>query len=345
MMSTKKLILWAVAALFIAAVLSFAVTYSVRFTESAVVTTFGKASEASNRSEPGLHFKWPYPIQSVTKYDTRERFIQARSETQQTADNFQIVVEGFATYRVSDPLAFYRRFSSAAGGNRPIDHFREAENLLRSRLRAALGETSKFRMGELFVDQAGASRLPELEAMILSQMSGQSESGESLAAYGLSVTMVGIDRIVLPEATTQAVMDKMAANRLRLAGQYTAEGQAVATTIRSKANADAQRIRAFAQSRAKEIIARGEQEAAQFLREQNDYPELAVFIQNIEMMRNVLAKKLTLVLSSSDFGINLFSPDALRDLEEGELPVRLNNLPSGEMSDVTSDGAGAEDGQ
>ncbi|KAA0216950.1 MAG: hypothetical protein DYG94_02440 [Leptolyngbya sp. PLA3] len=340
-MSSKKMILWAVAALFVAAVLSFAVTYSVRFTEAAVVTTFGKASETSNRSEPGLHLKWPYPIQSVTKYDTRERYIQARSETQQTADNFQIVVEGFATYRVSDPLAFYRRFSSAAGGNRPIDHFREAEDLLRSRLRAALGETSKFRMGELFVERAGASKLPQLEAMILSQMSGQSESGESLSAYGLTVTMVGIDRIVLPEATTQEVMNKMAANRLRLAGQYTSEGQAVATTIKAAADADAQRIRAFAQSRAKEIIARGEQEAAVFLKGQNEFPELAVFIQNIELMREVLAKKLTLVLSSRDFGMRLFSPDALRDLKEGELPVDLNDLPGG---DASAD-SGAEDGR
>ncbi|MCL4220603.1 MAG: hypothetical protein KJZ65_04460 [Phycisphaerales bacterium] len=340
-MSAKKLVLWAIAALFIAAVLSFAVTYSVRFTEAAVVTTFGKASETSDRSDPGLHFKLPYPIQSVTKYDTRERYIQARSETQQTADNFQIVVEGFATYRVSDPLAFYRRFSSAAGGNRPIDHFREAEELLRSRLRAALGETSKFRMSDLFVERVGGSKLPELERLILAQMSGQSESGESLSAYGLSVTTVGVDRIVLPEATTQAVMDKMAANRVRLAGQYTAEGTARATTIKAAADADAQRIRAFAQSRAKEIIARGEQEAAKFLAEQDEFPELAVFIQNIELMRSVLAKKLTLVLSSRDFGMKLFSPDALRDLEQGKLPVDLEQMPGGGLNA----GSSLEDGR
>ncbi len=39
----------------------------------------------------------PYLIQSVTKYDTRLRILQARSETQQTADDRQIIVEAFCT--------------------------------------------------------------------------------------------------------------------------------------------------------------------------------------------------------------------------------------------------------
>lgn len=323
----KKIVLLGVSSLFVLAIASFAVTYSVRFTEAAVVTTFGKASDRSSRSEPGLHFKWPYPFQSVTKYDRRERLIQARSETQQTADDFLVVVEGFATYRVTDPLAFYRRFSSA--GNRPIDHFRKAEDLLRTRLRAALGETAKYRMSELFVDKVGGSKLPELEQAILDLMSGRSEDVESLDAYGLQVTMVGIDRIVLPEATTQTVMDKMAANRTRLAGKYTSEGQAIARTIKASADADAQRIRAFAESRAKEIIARGEQEAAPFLAQQQSHPELAVYIQNLEMMREILAKKLTLVLSVRDFGMQVFSPDVLRDVESGKVPVDLRHIGAG----------------
>jgi membrane protease subunit HflC len=294
----------------------------VRFTEAAVLTTFGKATESSaEASEPGLRFKWPYPIQSVTKYDTRQRFLQARSETQQTADNFQIIVEGFATYRVSDPLAFYRRFSSA--GNRSADHFRQAEDMLRSRLRSALGETSKYRMNELFAEQAGASRLGQLEEAVFGLISGRSEAGESLSEYGMEVTMVGIDRIVLPEETTKNVMERMKENRARLATEFSSEGQAIARAIKASADADAQRIRAFAESRAKEIIARGEQEAAQYLAQQNTHPELAIFIQNIEMMREILARRVTLVLSVKDFGMRLFSPSALRDLAPGQLPTGM----------------------
>ncbi len=313
-------LVWGVVAVFLAALISFTISYSVRFTEAAVLTTFGAASDDATRaSEPGFRFKWPYPIQSVTKYDTRQRFLQARSETQQTADNFQIIVEGFATYRVSDPLAFYRRFSSA--GNRSSDHFRQAEDMLRSRLRSALGETSKYRMNELFAERAGASRLPQLESAVFELITGQSEAGESLVEYGIEVTMVGIDRIVLPEETTKNVLERMRENRARLATEYSSEGQAIARAVKASADADAQRIRAFAESRAKEIIARGEQEAAQYLAAQNTHPELAIFIQNVDMMREILARRVTLVLSVRDFGMRLFSPSALRDLAPGKLPV------------------------
>ena len=79
----------------------FMVTFSVRFTEAAVVTTFGKASETSvvnqDGDEAGLYFKWPYPVQSVTKYDRRVRILESRSETQLTADDRPIIVDNTKT--------------------------------------------------------------------------------------------------------------------------------------------------------------------------------------------------------------------------------------------------------
>lgn len=341
----KRYIVWIVVALFLIAMLGYSITYTVRFTESAVVTRFGKAVVGADNSnpkgEPGLHFKWFYPIDSVTKYDTRMRFFEARSETQQTADNFQIVIGGFATYRVSDPLKFYRRFSSA--GPRAVDHFGAAEDLLRSRLRSGLGETSRYRMSELFDPTVGGSKLGELEASVLAMTAGGGDearggTGEPLSEYGMEVVMVGIDRVVLPEGTTQEVMNRMGVNRTRLAQEYTSEGAAVSQTIRASAEADAQRIRAFAQSRAKEIIAQGEQEAAVYLGEQDTYPELAVFLQNLELMREVLARKVTLVLSTSDFGMQYFNPGVAQLLRRGEFPPSAAPADTG----VTSVGEGGD---
>ena len=48
-----------VAAVIVLSIIAFMTTYTVRFTEQAVVTTFGKADESAVRSEPGLGFKWP----------------------------------------------------------------------------------------------------------------------------------------------------------------------------------------------------------------------------------------------------------------------------------------------
>jgi len=319
----NKIMLPLIGLAFLAAIVLFACTYTVRFTETAVKTTFGAAGDNAVKTKPGLYVKAPYPFQSVTKYDRRVRLVTTRSESQQTADDFQIVVQAYMTYRVADPLKFFQRFSSA--GDRAQDHYRKAENdVLRDRLRARLGETSRYRMDQLFTAERGASKLPELETRILEQLRTGGEGGLSLDEYGIEVVTVGIDRIVLPEETTGKVMDRMGANRDRLAERYESEGDALATSIRATADSEAQKIRVFAQSRAAEIEARGQAEAAPFLAQQAQDEDLAVFLRQIDFIKSAMAKRFTLVLSTSDFGMGLFSPEASRTLSVGELPDYQN---------------------
>lgn len=290
------------------ALLLFSTTYTVRFTEVAVLTTFGKAGEGSIKEEPGLKFKLPYPIQLVTKYDSRIRMVQGQSETQQTADDFQIVMQAFLTYKVKDPLVFFRSFSGS--GERAADHFARAENnVLRDLLRSAMGETSNYRMDELFTPAQGDSKLPELEQRIADLLELGGDAGQALSSYGIEIVSVGIDSIILPEATTESVITRMGANRDRLAERFQSEGRSQAQAIRAEAASNAEKILAFARRRADEVLARGESEAAPYLAEQNLNPELAVFLQNINMMKNALAKKVTLIFSTSDYGMQLFDPD------------------------------------
>jgi len=322
----KNLTIPLFAVLFILIIVLFSASYTVRFTETAVKTTFGSANENSIIDEPGLKLKWPYPIQSVTKYDKRMRIVQTRSETVQTADDFQIIVEAYLTYRVSDPLKFFRSFSNA--GDRAQDHFSKAENdVLRDQLRSALGETSRYRMQDLFTSKSGASVIPKLENEVYSLLVKGGGSEQPLADYGIEITSIGIDRIVLPEETTAAVINRMGANRDRLAEGYESEGRSKARLINAEATSQAERIRAFAQRRADEILAKGEQEAAPYLAQQNINPDLAVFIQNIKLMREAMAKKFTLIFSTSDYGMQLFDPEVIKQ-SQGELPVPQQQVPS-----------------
>lgn len=315
------------------ALVLFSSTYTVRFTEVAVKTTFGKAGEGSIKTEPGLKFKLPYPIQQVTKYDSRIRLVQGQSETQQTADDFQIIMEAFLTYKVTDPLEFFRSFSNA--GDRATDHFASAENnVLRDLLRSAMGETSKFRMDELFTPTQGGSRLPELEARIASLLERGGEAGKALDSYGIEIVSVGIDRIILPEETTESVITRMGANRDRLAERFESEGRSQAQAIRAEASANRDKILAFANRRADEILARGEAEAAPYLAEQNINPDLAVFIQNINLMREAMAKKFTLIFSTSDFGIQLWDPEVIRSTG-ADLPVPATRNPADSSANNT----------
>ncbi len=315
----KKWTIPLIGALFFIVIVLYSSSFTVRFTETAVKTRFGSANENSIITEPGFKMKWPYPIESVTKYDKRIRPVETRSETVQTADDFQIIIQAYLNYRVQDPLKFFQSFSNA--GDRAQDHFIKAENdVLVDLLRSALGETSKYKMSELFTSQAGASVIPQLEGEVFDLLALGGNGGKPLQDYGIEIISVGIDRIVLPEDTTSAVINRMGANRDRLAERYESEGRSQARAIRAEAESNAERIRAFAQRRADEILAKGESEAAPYLAQQNVNPELAVFIQNIRLMRESMAKKFTLIFSTSDYGMRLFDPDIIEQ-SQGQLPV------------------------
>lgn len=303
---------------FALAMLSRAMTYTVKFTEAAVLTTFGKADEEAVKVAPGLKLKWPDPIQSVTKYDTRARFLQTQSQTQQTTDSKQVVVESFCTWRVKDPLKFFQRFSNA--GDRASDHYAKAEEVLRGNLRSALGEISKFRLNELFTTDAKASRLGDLEAQILNAVQTASTGQASIDDYGVEIVTVGINRIVLPEETTKTVFESMKAERRRLIADLESRGASAAQSITSAAQANARRIEDFTNSLAKDVRKKGDEEATEFVRKMQAAPELAVFLKNVEMIRETMAKRITFVFSTAMPGLELFSPRAMTAPRSGGVP-------------------------
>lgn len=302
--------------------LLYATTYNVRFTESAVVTTFGKAGERAVSREPGLKWKWPAPVQSVTKYDTRGRFVQTRSTSVQTADKSEVIVEAFAVWRVEDPLTFFQRFSNS--GQRAQTHLEAGGEAVRSRMLGAVSEISAFSLDDLFTPDPGGSRIPDLEDAIRRRVVGGLDATDqsSLESYGIELATVGINRIVVPESTTAKIIQRMGESRDRIANEIQAEGEAIAQTIRARSQAEAAKIQAFARRRADEIRALGEAEAAEFYAQQSAEPELAQFLAKIESMRTALAERFTLVLSESDYGFSLFSPDAIDpdSLGDGAFP-------------------------
>lgn len=316
----KRTIIIVVGLVFAIALLSRAMTYTVRFTEAAVLTHFGKAGADAEKKSPGLKFKWPDPIESVTKYDTRARFLQVRSQTQQTADSKQLEVESYCTWRVKDPLKFFQRFSNA--GDRAADHYKKAEEVLRGNLRSAVGEISKYRLNELFSTDTKATRLNELEGRVLSNLksASQDQSGGNLDDYGVEVVTVGINRIVLPDETTKAVFASMKAERGRLVKELEARGDSAAQAIKSAAQQNASRIESFTKTLAEEIRKKGEEEAKPFIDQMKEAPELAVFLKNIEFIREAMAKRITLVFSTSMPGMELISPGAMNTQKRAGVP-------------------------
>ncbi len=341
----RTYVMIAIAVVIVGGFVAYMSSFTVKFTEAAVVTTFGKVGSGGVVRTNGLHFKAPAPIQNVTLYDTRARFLQVESETQQTADNRQIVVEAFMTWNVADPATFYRRFRSQSGTS-AREHYVQAESQLTSLLRSAMSEVSNFRLGELFAPGVGQSRLSDLEDAVFQRLisegadstladedagsSGAADPAErgNLPQYGINITLVGIDRVVLPEDTTRQVFERMTEARKRLAAKAESEGEALATAIRSEAENNASRIREFVRFRADQIRNQGNLEAAQYFASMNEDPELANFLTSLDLLRNGLGRKVTLVLPSTMPGMVLFGAEAFSAVQQGQLPSVFEGAPS-----------------
>jgi len=342
----RKTFLFLIAGVIALGFLVYMMSYTVRFTEAAVITTLGRVTDASVVREPGMRFKWPVPIQSVTLYDTRARFLGSKSETQQTADDRQIIVETFVTWRVSDPLVFNRRFNRSGSG--AADHFKSAEKVLSDMLRSAMSEVSRYKLSDLFTPRLGDSKLPTLERDIMARLKRAvpvpaKEGGgdapatgttDTIESYGVEVMMVGINKVVLPETTTAQVFARMTATMEARAARAESEGQAAELQIRSAAESDAKRIEAFARVKAESIKNKGEIDASKWLEAMKIDPEFAAFLEKTKLLRDGFGKKVMLVLPTSMFGPDIFDPASFKSLME-----RKSVSPSAPAS--TSDAAAA----
>jgi len=302
--------------------LVYMMTFTVRFTEKAVVTTFGQADETDVITKEGLHWMIPL-VQRETVYDTRSRLLEARLEQQQTRDNRQVIVESFMAWRVADPLVFYQRFRGSSGSD-AAQHYRQAEDTLRSLLRSAMSETSKYQLSELLSAQSGTSKLTQLENDILSRLTSEREAGgANVSEYGIEVVLVGINRFQLPQDTTREVFERMRKTRERLAAEAESAGLASANAIKSQATQAASRIRNFAEVRATQIRSEGEREAAEFWRALQEEPELAVFLSAAKLLTDGFGRRPTLILPTSMAGIAIFADKAMEQARRGEIPEIL----------------------
>lgn len=281
-------------------------TWQLDFTEKAVVATFGEVADTGVKEEPGLKFKLPAPIQTVTVYDRRARVLTVENRQGSTRDDGTLVADAFLTWRVSDPREFYRTFSSQGAGADTRRQYESAEETLSStlgsELQTALGE---FSLDELFPGGGASSALPNLERRVLERV--QQVAG---TAGGFEVQTVGISRLVFPENVSEQVIGRMAEFRNSIAENAQQEGESEAQSIIARADADAKRILAFANTRAAQVRSEGERDAARWWATLSQNPELAKFLAYTNLWgEQGIGRTLTLVLPLSSFGGEFFSPE------------------------------------
>jgi membrane protease subunit HflC len=269
--------------------------FQVRRSEVVVVTTFGKPTR--DVTQPGPHLKWPWPIESVHRFDQRVQNFEDKLTEGLTQDSFNVLASVFVGWEITDPKAFFPKF---AVSSEPIAEAEKVMDRMLGNAKAAV--IGKHPLVDFLSPDAQGNKFVDIEKEILTAMQTQ----VSLNNYGLKIDFLGIKRLGLPQNVTASVFERMQAERKRLADKSQFDGEAEAQTIRAEAERKAAVTLANAGAEATAIRGKGEAEAAKSLGEFQKNPELANFIFRLTALEDALKDKSTLIFDQNTPPFDLF---------------------------------------
>ena len=230
--------IFALPILVIAAFVALSSIYIVDEREKALRLWFGEVSAVNN--EPGLYFRVPV-LHEIVKYDDRILPLDIQPDEFTPLDDRRLVVDGFALWRIEDPVRF--RQANGSGGERAAAA--KLDGILNDGMREVLGKVSSNNI--LSEDRAA------LMNEIRDQVRGQA------SALGVSITDVRIKRADLPEQNLEATFARMRAEREREAADEIARGNEAAQRVR--ATADRTVVETVSEAQKQSDIIRGEADA------------------------------------------------------------------------------------
>jgi membrane protease subunit HflC len=254
--------------------------FVVHQTQMALVLQFGNPIRVEH--EPGIKVKLPF-VQDVTYYDRRILELDPPVQEVILSDQKRINVDAFARFRILDPLEFRKRAFSLA-------NFRQ---IFGGRLNSTIrSEIAKADLADLL-----GTKRAEIMDLIADIMKKQAPE------FGVEVVDVRIGRTDLPEVVSQAVYNRMRADRIAQAAKLRAEGEEIKAKIQAEADRQRTVILAEAQRTAQTLRGEGEGTRTEILnRAFGQDPAFFDFYRTMEAYEGALGDGTTMVLTpDSDF--------------------------------------------
>jgi len=290
-MTTKSNRLWIGSG--IALLLLYLSFYSVRETEFALVTQFGRPVKTVG--DAGLHVKWPF--QSILWFDKRLRIYNPRPSEFLTRDKKNLVIENYVAWRIDDPNRFVQTVGDTAAAEMRL------HDIIWSSLSASVGTQDLESLVSASPDKVQTG--PMLDRLTTSS------DRAAVNQYGIRIVDIRIKRLNLPEQNKQSVFARMRAERERIAMQYRAEGEQQALAIRADADREKEEILSAAYKEAETIRGQGDAEATRIYgRAYSQNPRFYKLLRTLESYKKVLDDKTTIVLNSDS--------ELLKILTQGE---------------------------
>jgi membrane protease subunit HflC len=316
------------------AVLAKMSVFTVDPTEYVYVTQFGRHVATYDGSltdtDAGLHFRWPWPIQTIQRFDRRLQSFDLPATELLTRDpgnkvpgkgqggtiDKQLTVEAYVCWRIADKDAvdlFIRRMETAE----------RARTILGQRINSDLGaligqKGMDYLINKEFVPvdpnnpEAGYTttrqvevNMEQLTATLLARLQ------KVALEYGIKIVDIRLRRFNHPAEVRPAIYARIEAERNRQAASYRTEGKQKAKAILSEALAKATELRGKAKADAelKEELAKNTAAQIRSQAHQADF-KFFVFKEQMKQMTSFLAENKTVLILSTHhpiFGF-LFRP-------------------------------------
>lgn len=267
--------------------------FTVDVTEYTIVTQFGAPVKVIE--EPGLFAKIPDPIQSLIRLDRRLQIFNGAETEFLTKDKKNILVQAYATWRISDPLQFFKSVRNGSGANLRL------ADIMTSDLGAIIG---RYELVDMVTTQLGQTKLPALSEEATKLISGR------VKPYGYEVTDVRLKMLNFPEANRKSVFQRMRAERQQIARQLRSEGTEESTKIRAAADAERTTLLSAAARDAEKLRGQGEAEAARiYSAAYGKDPQFYKFLRSLESYDKVINEGTTLILPSNSELLKYLNPD------------------------------------
>lgn len=253
--------------------------FTVSEREKAILLRLGKIERAD--FEPGIHFKIPF-INNVTKFDRRILTMDAEPETFLTAEKKNVVVDAFVKWRITDVGKYF----TSMGGD---------ERLANVRLSQIVKNSLRDEFGKRTIQEVVSGERAEIMGILVVSAKKEVEK------FGMEVVDVRIKRIDLKGDISEAVYQRMEAERTRVANDLRSLGAEEAERIR--ADADRKRTITLAEAYRESEQLRGEGDAAAadiYAKAYNKDSEFYAFYRSLNAYRESFNNKKDLMVIQPD---------------------------------------------
>jgi membrane protease subunit HflK len=276
--------------------------YRIDEAERGVVQRFGAYT---GTTMPGLHWRIPFPIESVSKVNANEVSDYPYSTEMLTADLQYVNIDMVVQFRRTDPVDFSFNV---------VDPELTLQDVTQSALREVVGTTE--------LDVLIAARREEIASRTRDVLQ------RTLDDYGAGITVssIALENVNYPDSVQAAVDDAQKARND--SDRYELEADAYARDVIPKAEGEAARILQDAEAYRERVTADADGEAARFealLTEYQKAPEVTRERLYIDAIEEVYGRSNKVFLDASGSGNLLYLPvDQLMKQGMRQAPVDVN---------------------